>query len=360
MTWLRRAASALAYAVWLLAGSATAQTNFTIATYAPEMTRKGPGLLLRDLARGEDQRLSAALDLITNRAADVILLTGVDWDAGRAALSEIQRSLRMRGLDYPHSFTAQPNRGLATGIDLDGDGRLGGPDDAQGWGPFTGSGGLAVLSRWPIDADGLIDFTPRLWAEMLDAQLPVTADGSSFLSPEALQIQRLSTTNHWVLPLQTPWGSRLHIAVFSATAPVFDGPEDRNGLRNADEIALFAKWLDGRLDSPVPDTPVIVMGRANLDPSRGAGRHAALRALTAHARLNDAIPRTPQGAAATARYDLPPDGPGPLRLDYVLPDSRLQVRDAGIDWPQTPSAKAKPDQKPLRAGLVWVELTAPD
>ena len=78
MTWLRRAACALAYAVGLLAGSATAQTNFTIATYAPEMTRKGPGLLLRDLARGEDQRLSAALDLIATRAADVILLTGVD------------------------------------------------------------------------------------------------------------------------------------------------------------------------------------------------------------------------------------------------------------------------------------------
>ncbi len=74
-------------------------------------------------------------------------------------------------------------------------------------------------------------------------------DGKPFPSPQALAVQRLSSVGHWDVPVLLGAGKRLHLLAFAAGPPVFDGPEDRNGKRNHDEVAFWSLYLDGRLDA---------------------------------------------------------------------------------------------------------------
>ncbi|WP_370515281.1 endonuclease/exonuclease/phosphatase family protein [Paracoccus sp. S-4012] len=134
-----------------------------LATYAPALTRKGPGLLLADLQKGDDPQIAAVVEVIAAARPDVLLLTDFDWDFEGLALDAFAARLAAAGLDYPHRLAPQPNRGLATGLDLDGDGRRGTPEDAQGFGFFTGEGGMALLSNRPLGA--LIDHSAARWRD---------------------------------------------------------------------------------------------------------------------------------------------------------------------------------------------------
>src|SRR5690606_22838280 len=146
-----------------------------------------------------------------------------------------------------HRFAFRPNTGRATGLDLDGDGRLGGPGDAQGYGRFDGEGGMLILSRFPIESAAALDFSGFLWVD-----LPGGLSAEAALGPEAIGRQRLSTTGHWDVPVVMPDGARLRLLAFAATPPVFDGPEDRNGRRNHDETVFWLRYLEGRLPWPPP------------------------------------------------------------------------------------------------------------
>ncbi|MCE0506400.1 endonuclease/exonuclease/phosphatase family protein [Roseivivax sp. GX 12232] len=300
-----------------------------IATWHAPLTRKGPGLLLRDLLRGEAPDLAAITQGIAALDADVLLLTDVDYDHGLRALTALNDSLAR---PYPHLFALRPNTGMPTGRDLDGNGALGEPRDAQGYGWFAGEGGMALLSRLPPGPAR--DLSGLLWED-----LPGT-----LMTPEdpGAGVQRLSSTGHWVVPLALPGGGTLTLLGFHATPPVFDGPEDRNGRRNHDELALWLRLLEGALEEPPPEGPVVLIGNANLDPARGEGRHEAIRALLTHPRLVDPLPGQP-----TALWQ---GGPGPLRVSYVLPDARLSLLRAGL-------GPILPDAGPHRA--VWVSLRSP-
>ena len=72
-----------------------------VATYNPELARDGPGLLLRDVLKGEDPQINAVRDVIVQVAPDVLLLTSFDFDHGLHALSGFADLLREAGLDYP-------------------------------------------------------------------------------------------------------------------------------------------------------------------------------------------------------------------------------------------------------------------
>ena len=71
---------------------------------------------------------------------------------------------------------------------------------------------------------------------MLWADLPGSLIEGLDLSPEIVKVQRLSSTGHWAVPIKLGGKAALTLLVFAATPPVFDGPEDRNGRRNHDEI----------------------------------------------------------------------------------------------------------------------------
>ncbi len=285
--------------------------------------------MLHDLLQGDDPQINATVRLIDERNPDVLLLTDFDYDAGLVALSAFNDQLSE---PYPVLFARRPNSGLSTGLDMNGDGYLGDPEDAQGFGWFSGDGGMALLSRWPVS--GYRDLSDLLWKDVPEAELPTLAD-APFPSGEARDIQRLSSTGHWIVDIQTD-GEVFSVLGFAATPPVFDGPEDRNGLRNADEIRLWSLVLDG-VYGATPER-FIIAGNANLDPENGDGRREAIATVLSDPRLQDPLPQRP-----TANW---PDGPGQLRVDYVLPDAAWQIVDAGLDSDSTAGPHS----------LVWVDI----
>lgn len=340
-----------------MARAAVAET-LRIATWNVGLDRSGPGLLVRDLTRDDDAQIAAIVRGLVALDADVILLTAVDFDHGGVALTLLAERLTKVGAPYPHQFALRPNAGMQTGFDVDQNGRIGDPRDAQGFGLFSGNAGMAVLSRLPIDAEQASDFSDFLWRDLPGALIPEGTD------PGLVEIQRLASTGFWVVPVLTKAGP-LHLLAWHATPPVFDGPEDRNGKRNHDEATFWRLFLDGALPMKPPSGPFVLLGDGNLDPSDGDGLPAGISALLSAPALQDPAPRGTHGrdepdhtgdpALDTVIYD----DLGGLRLDYVLPSKGLTVVDAGVLWP--------PSSDPLFPDLsaashhfpVWVDITLP-
>lgn len=257
----------------------TAAETVRVATFNTGLSARGPGLMLADITAGKSPRAKVAAQMIAEIDPDILVLQGIDYDAGLAGLGAFAGVVAEAGSHYPHRFALRPNTGMATGLDMDGDGRTGGPRDAQGYGRFAGAAGMAILSRHPLDRDGVIDLSPLLWRDLPGA-IPPRIEGGLFPSPEAHDVRRLSTTAHWIVPVEI--GSTvLTLLTWYATPPVFDGPEDMNGRRNHDEAALWSRLLDGELDLPAPAPPFVILGGANLDLEDGDGRSQALAALIA-------------------------------------------------------------------------------
>ncbi len=322
-----------------------------IATWNVELTRAGPGLLLRDILSGRDPAVEAVLTVLDRLDADVILLTGIDYDLGAQAAG----ALAARA-GYGHVRALRGNTGVATGLDLDGNGRLGEARDAMGYGRFAGQAGMAVLSRLPF-AEGARDFSGLLWVDLPGALLP--AD----MTAEVRAVQRLSTSGHWEVPVQGP-GGVIRLLCWYATPPVFDGPEDRNGRRNHDEAAFWLRLLEGTLDWSPPVGDFVLLGQSNLDPVDGEGLPGAMAGLLAHPSLQDAAPRGASGriepgqrgdpALDTALYDF-----GGLRVEVVLPSAGLAVLASGVLWPPESDPFAAVLAAASRHRPVWVEVEAP-
>lgn len=338
----------------LLASPASAET-LRIATWNVALDRQGPGLLVKDLAEGEAQ-VQAVVRVMVALQADVVLLTSIDYDRGGVALGLLAESLAAQGLHYPYRFAFRPNSGMQTGFDIDENGRTGDARDAQGFGLYSGNGGMAVLSRLPIDERGARDFSDFLWRDL--------PGGLSDDPSDLAAVQRLATTGFWDVPVKTASGP-LHLLAWHATPPVFDGPDDRNGRRNHDEAAFWRLFLEGALPKQPAGAPFVVLGDGNLDPMDGDGQREGIRALLAHPMLQDPAPRGQHGRAEPDHTGDPAldtviyDDLGGLRLDYVLPSSDLTVVDAGVMWP----AAGDPLWPVLEAAShhfpVWVEITLP-
>jgi hypothetical protein len=125
-----------------------------VATFAAPLSGDGPGLLLRDIQAGDDAQIMAIQKIIAHVAPDILVLTDFDYDLDGIALAAFAASFAK---PYPHRFALRPNAGLATGLDLNANGRLGEARDAQGYGRFAGDGGMAILSRFPLMAGHISD-----------------------------------------------------------------------------------------------------------------------------------------------------------------------------------------------------------
>jgi hypothetical protein len=171
-----------------------------IATYNADLSAPGPGLLLHDL-RKEDlpPQRAAVVAVIAALDADVLVLTGVDYDLRGEALAALEQRLAAAGSPYPYRLALKPNTGVATGRDLDRNGQLGEPRDAQGWGRFAGEGGIAVLSRLPIGPD-VRDFSGFLWADLPGNLMPE--------DDPARDLQRLHTTGAYEVPIVLKGGEQ--------------------------------------------------------------------------------------------------------------------------------------------------------
>lgn len=314
---------------WLCCAGPLAADRLRIATWHADFSAKGPGLTLKSLVQAEPE-IVAAVQTVAQAAPDVLVLTDFDFDHGGAALGALQALLAQVGHALPHRFARRPNTGMPTDRDLDGDGLLGGPRDAQGYGWFAGQGGQAVLSRMPLRLGA--DLSAVLWEDLPNSLMADDDPGRG--------LQRLSTSAHWDLRVAN--GAReIALLTIAATPPVFDGPEDRNGRRNADELALWRAYLDGALSQPPPGMPAILVGNLNLDPQRGDGRREAVQRLLADPRFTDPLPGQP-----TVTWDQT----GPMRVSYILPAADLTVPASGI-------MPASPGVGPHR--LLWVDVVWP-
>lgn len=330
-----------------------------LATWRAELSRPGPGLLLHELRTAPTAQTEAAVAVIAALDADVLLLTDLDYDPGLQALAALAALLEAAGAPYPHVLALRPNAGVATGLDLDGDGRVGRAADAQGWGRFPGDGGMAILSRLPVDQEATRDMTGFLWRDLPGARGPFAA------TPEGAATQRLASRGAWDVAVRLPDGRALRVLAFHA-APPLPAPADRDLRRNHDEVAFWLHLLDGALPMPPPESPFVLMGQANADPADGRADPSALHELLAHPALQDPAPRGSHGRAREPRQSGDPAldtallGPAfGLRLDYVLPAAGLRVRAAGVLWPApddplTPMLEAASRYRP-----VWVDVVLP-
>ncbi len=161
------------------------------------------------------------------------------------------------------------------------------------------------------------------------------------------------------------------------TPPVFDGPENRNGHRNHDEVRFWVDYLDsktnyhhddqGRTGGYTADAPFIVIGDLNSSAVEGDAHGDAISRLINHPKIqsepmpasvggHENMPNNPHAKFHTAFWK--------MRADYVLASKQgLKVLDAGVFWPAKSSPlhslvatrKASSDHR-----LVWIKVQLTD
>ncbi len=342
--------------------AATAQ-DLRVATYNVSLTRKGPGLLLRDILGGKDDQVLAVLDVIKTLSPDVLLLQNLDHDLQNHTLKAFQNALSDAGYQMKFAAAPPPNTGVATGVDMDGNGYADEARDAQSFGRFQGEGGMAILSKYPIGQ--IRDFSSFLWKSLPHNIAPQTA-GLPFPSQQAFDIQRLSTVAHWDVEIILPKGAPLRLLAFHATPPVFDGDEDQNGRRNHDEILFWRRYLDNDLPFTPPSERFIIAGDANLDPHDAEGRHEAIRTLLSDPRLQDINARRPTGESLSYdnhtgdplldTVDWEDPIPGNLRVSYLLAHEHMTVLNAGVFWPAQTDPMYDSILRASPHRLVWADV----
>lgn len=355
----------------------SAPKSIRIATFNASLNRATEGGLIESLSTTEDRQAKAVAEIIQRVNPDVLLLNEFDYDALGRSLALFQENYLAIGqngaapVQYPYQMQPPVNTGVASGVDFDGDGKIGGPPgsreyggDSFGYGVFPGQYGFVILSKYPFDSARARSFQKFLWKDMPGARWPDAANASgqgTFYSAAARAVFRLSSKTHLDAPVKV--GDQvLHILASHPTPPAFDGPEDRNGKRNHDEIRLWADYIAGNANYLVDDDGMkgglpagarfVILGDMNADPEDGSGVSGAAKQLLGSAFVAANAP-TSAGAAAAARVQGGPNlshktpaaedtadfsesenAPGNLRIDYVLPSKAgLKTLGSGVFWP---------------------------
>ena len=345
-----------------------------VATFNASLARKGAGVLIADIGKRDPQVLAVA-EILRLVRPDIVLINELDYDADGIAVRAFMDLLAAGPdvLDLPHHHAGPVNTGVPSRLDLDRDGRTMGPGDALGFGRFPGQYGMAVLSRFELGP--VRTFQNLLWSTVPWAEEPISPDGTPWYTDMAWEMLPLSSKSHWDVTVALPDGRALHVLASHPTPPVFDGPEDRNGLRNAAEIRFWVDYIEGA-EWPVDDDGVaggladgadfVILGDLNADPLRGDGRRETIAALLGHSLVQDTEPTSP-GATAAGRpgdtADWPEqNGPGNMRVDYALPSRSLSVTGSGVFWPAPDDPLAQLVQSKGRDHtssdhrLVWVDF----
>ena len=287
-----------------------------LAIWHEALSRDGPGLLLRDL-QNEDEALRGLAAHVREAAPDILVLTKIDFDASDLAVRAFAEAIAPD--EYPYVAALRSNEGVPSGFDMDGDTRGNEPEDAQGYGRFPGQGALAIISRHPIQQDAAVSYDDILWSAL---------PGTHMLQSDAgWEVQKLSSGGHWSVPVtiqQTDTSLlTLSLLIGHSGPPVFDGPEDRNGRRNLDELRLWSQIVDGKHGLP-PSSPSVFMANTNLDPNAGEGYRDAMQDFLASGLFQDPLPGLP--TAYWQNLD-------PMRVSYLLPSTGLDIVGAKR-WPR--------------------------
>jgi endonuclease/exonuclease/phosphatase family metal-dependent hydrolase len=363
-------------------------STIRIATFNIALERREAGALTAELRSGESLPAKKLAEIIQRVRPDVLLLNEIDRDEDRANLElfhELYLQVPQNGqpaITFEHRVFPATNTGVDSGLDLNGNGLFGEPDDAYGFGRFAGQYAMAVLSRYPIMTDEIRTFQNFLWKDQPQARWPKLPNGSHYYPDSVREAFRLSSKNHVALPIKVPTGM-FYFIVAHPTPPVFDGPEDRNGRRNHDEIRLLADLVNpetgsylvddqGRRGSLPSECRFVIAGDMNADPLDGDSTDRCIQQLLANPRVNAAmVPRSSGGVTAAKvqglrntqqqgdpshdTADFNDESTGNLRVDYVLPSTNLECLGAGVFWPDP----RLPESELATASdhrLVWIDI----
>lgn len=362
-----------------------------VATYNTALSQDKSDGLITELQSDSAQakRIAGVLRVVR---PDIVLLNEFDFSPDHAAI-KLFLAKYLEAADgigepirYPHYFTAPVNTGEPSGLDLDNNGKLNDPNDAFGFGRYPGHYGMVVLSIHPIDQASVRTFQEFLWHQLPNAARPVQpTTNESYYSDSIWEQLRLSSKSHWDVPIKTPSGT-IHLLCSHPTPPAFDGPEDRNGKRNHDEIRFWKEYIENltapylRDDQGIPgglpvENAFVIVGDLNADPFDGDDQGKAIRQLLHSPRVRSTpTPAAPGGKEAAMAQgnknlkhrgnpeedtsDFNDRGPGNLRVDYALPSEALQIAQTGVFWP-TQEQLAKFDPKWIEASdhrLVWIDI----
>jgi 3-phytase len=379
------------------------------ATYNASLNRNFEGQLRAEMAAPGNAQAGVVAEIIQRTRPDVLLVNEFDFDPDGIALNgfadnylAVAQAQDTEGIDYPYRYAAPSNTGIASGFDLNNDGvtdttpapfNFAYANDAFGFGWFPGQFGMAVYSMYPIDADAIRTFQLFLWKDMPGALLPddpATPEVADWFTEDELAVVRLSSKSHWDVPIEIG-NKTVHFLVSHPTPPVFDGPEDRNGTRNHDEIRFWADYIspgksgyiyddEGAYGGLKPGELFVIAGDQNSDPVDGDSIPGAIQQLIDHPLVNTKMTPASDGAVeqsglqgganddhlgdpAFDTADFSDSAPGNLRADYVLPRKTLQLAAAGVFWPTSedplfdlvgtfpfPSSDHR---------LVWIDVTVP-
>jgi endonuclease/exonuclease/phosphatase family metal-dependent hydrolase len=365
--------------------------DIRVATFNIAMGFSGDGEMAAALESGKHERLKKVAAILQQVRPDIVLLNEFDYDPGVDAAALFNRNYLARGqngrepIGYAWHFRAPVNTGIDSGMDLDRDGKLSGPGDAWGYGSFAGQYGMLLLSRYPVLEDRARTFQNFPWSRLPAANEP--GDGS-YYPKDVWKRLRLSSKSHWDVVIEID-GTELHLLAHHPTPPVFDGPEDRNGLRNFDEIRFWnyyrnptnnrihgaTDWLvddQGRSGGIDPDARFLIAGDFNADPFDGDSVPGSIGQLLEADWIDTSCEPASQGGPEAAleqggRNDMHRGHPaldtsdfndeytGNLRLDYLLPSANLEVTACGVFWPAADeSGHDLVDASDHR--LVWMDI----
>ncbi len=341
------------------------------------------GKELHQALQSDHQQIKNIAEIIQRIDPDILLLNEFDYtdDQGKNLQLFVNNYLAVSQggqtpIEYKYYFQAPVNTGVIAKNDLNGDGQITLPNDTYGFGYYPGHYGMALLSKFPIDNKQIRTFQNFKWKNMPGALIPkVPETNTNYYSEQAWDDFRLSSKSHWDIPLIIK-DKIVHVLASHPTPPVFDGPEDRNGKRNHDEIRFWLDYIsennqyiyddNNQYGGLANDAAFVIMGDQNASATEGNAINTAISQLLSHRNIADPLPQslgaqqhTPDNKMAkyhTASWR--------MRADYVIPSKNgLKIKDSGVFWP----SKNQPEYRLIKSRkdssdhrLVWLDIQLTD
>ncbi|MBY6225698.1 endonuclease/exonuclease/phosphatase family protein [Ferrimonas balearica] len=321
------------------------------------------------------------------RQPDVLLLTGFSTSVGEGGraddtaaaqfeqnyLSQPQAS-DLTGLSYPYRYVASTNSGQFIPYDIDGDGKLSLPEDAQGPGHFHGQNSFVLLSKYALDAEQARTFRQFKWQDVNGVSKPKRDDGTE-LDDDAWAALSVMDTNFVDIAMRLPDGRQISLLL---TLLVDQQPAEgalRSGWaqqRNGAQLDFIADYISDRNDGDylVDDAgrrgganlnrPFVLMGNLNNDedPFRLTVQtdwadtyeinSSAIRKVLSDSYLLGSNGRFNTDSLTPASFGAEEYKMGVgsshihprvwtslsgMRFSYVLPHKDLHFADSGVFWP---------------------------
>ncbi len=319
----------------------------------------GKGDELINALSSDHNQIKNIAEIIQHVRPDILLLNEFDYIKNPSQgiekfiknyLNKSQQNAK--AIDYPYYYYAPVNTGVPTDFDLDNNGKKqGNMADSYGFGHFPGHFGMVLLSRFPIDEKNIRTFQYFLWHDMPNAIKPKDPKtGVNWYSNEAWQALRLSSKSHWDIPVKVN-GETLHILASHPTPPVFDGPENRNGARNHDEIRFWHDYItptnsgyiyddNGKHGGIASHSRFVVLGDQNASPDEGGAMKSGIANLLNSPLINNDVAPSSMGGKKNSDSEFAKNHTAgwKMRADYVLPSrSGISIKQAGIFWPEKQS-----------------------